>query len=393
MQSCDVYVCLISAQATPNLVPLLSMHPVPQTVLLLVTKQMQVQAQYFQKVLHSKNIKNVHFIELTDSYAVDDIRDQVLTLMDEKALLDQKVIVNITGGTKLMSLAAHSVFSEFGVDCFYFSTENQWMNLQNNTQEQLILKRFKVEDLLQAQGYNIVQDSKWAQKPVNKFELTSQMIKSQYSNAISELYSYLATGKDKKIILSFSNNRFTGFGHLQTLLDLFKQHGLISIKGNTITFVDEAALRFAQGTWFEEHIYHVVKGLPGIQDVQQSVQIESLSNTKSTEGTNELDVVFTYNNHLHVIECKTVQYDLAHNKGKDKQELHRLVMLKQTGGLATKALFASYKELNGDVRGRAAENKIQIIEAKDLSGLKTHLKKWLGIADATADKESTPANS
>ena len=123
MQSYDVYVCLISAQATPNLVPILSMNPRPKTVLLMVTEKMAKQADCFQEVLKTQGIHNVHQIALSDSYDLDSIKNQTMDLLEQQDLLDQwdKVAVNITGGTKLMSLATYLVFEGLGGKCFYFT--------------------------------------------------------------------------------------------------------------------------------------------------------------------------------------------------------------------------------------------------------------------------------
>lgn len=377
MQSYEVYVCLISDQASPNLVPILSMNPRPKTVLLLVTDKMAEKAKHFQEVLKKENIHNVHKIRLTDTYDLVPLKQQIEDLLDSQNLWERwdQVAVNITGGTKLMSLATYTVFNDLGGECFYLTTDNQWMNLGKQQSERMVLKKFSIESLLMAQGYRIVHDSKYNHtKPLNKPKLTEHMVQSKYSSAISELYAYLHS--DKPTQLSFKQERFTGYGPLPQLLDLFQEHGLITHKGDTITFASQDDLKFAKGGWFEEHVFHMVKSLPGIQDLAQGVQIDNVS-TKATEGSNELDVVFTYNNYLHVIECKTVNYAAKHNKGEDKKELNRLDMLKKTGGLATKAMFASYKELDSDVRNRAKDNRIEIIEQKDLSGLKACLQNWL----------------
>ena len=383
MQSYDVYVCLISAQATPNLVPILSMNPRPKTVLLMVTEKMAKQADCFQEVLKTQGIHNVHQIALSDSYDLDSIKNQTMDLLEQQDLLDQwdKVAVNITGGTKLMSLATYLVFEGLGGKCFYFTEQNQWIDLNGGASETVVLKKFSIESLLIAQGFRIVHNSKYnTTKPLNKPELTEEMVRfKKYSQAISDLNYELSQAKSASQLV-YSSDKFTGYGPLANLLDLFAQHGVLSQKGNTITFASEDELKFAKGGWFEEHIYSVVKSLPGIQDLRMGVQIDN-SNTKQTEGSNELDVVFTHNNHLHVIECKTVNYQSAHNKGEDKKELDRLVALKQSGGSAAKALFASYKKLDSDVRARAKDKNIEIIEQNDLNGLKARLKTWIGIQD------------
>ena len=383
MQSYEVYVCLISAQATPNLVPILNMNPRPKTVLLMVTEAMTKQAAYFQEVLKIQGIHNVHQIALSDSYDLDSIKNQTMDLLDQQNLLDQwdKVAVNITGGTKLMSLATYLVFDGLGGKCFYFTEQNQWIELKSGASEAVVLKKFPIESLLIVQGFRVIHDSKYnTSKPLNKPELTEELVKFQkYSQAISELNYELSQTKSQTQ-LAYSSDKFTGYSPLMELIDLFVLHGVLSHEGNTITFLSVDELKFAKGGWFEEHIYLVVKSLPGIQDVAMGMQIDN-STTKQTDGTNELDVVFTYNNRLHVIECKTVNYQSAHNKGEDKKELDRLVALKQSGGSAAKALFASYKKLDSDVRARAKDKNIEIIEQNDLNGLKARLKTWIGIQD------------
>ena len=391
MQSYDVYVCLISAQATPNLVPILSMNPRPKTVLLMVTEKMAKQADCFQEVLKTQGIHNVHQIALSDSYDLDSIKNQTMDLLEQQDLLDQwdKVAVNITGGTKLMSLATYLVFEGLGGKCFYFTEQNQWIDLNGGASETVVLKKFSIESLLIAQGFRIVHNSKYnTTKPLNKPELTEEMVRfKKYSQAISDLNYELSQAKSASQLV-YSSDKFTGYGPLANLLDLFAQHGVLSQKGNTITFASEDELKFAKGGWFEEHIYSVVKSLPGIQDLRMGVQIDN-SSTKQTEGSNELDVVFTHNNHLHVIECKTVNYQSAFNKGEDKKELDRLVALKQSGGSATRALFASFKQLSSDVRARAEDKNIKIIEQNDLDGLKAHLKKWLGVQELETEAASS----
>ncbi|QNT59574.1 hypothetical protein AABM17_579 [Neisseria musculi] len=88
-----------------------------------------------------------------------------------------------------------------------------------------------------------------------------------------------------------------------------------------------------------------------------------------------MDVLLLANNVSHVLECKTANF--AKNEDKAGDALYKLESLKKLGGLRTKAMLLSYRELTGKIRNRAEGAQIKIIEQKDLSGMKTLLEKWV----------------
>ena len=114
------------------------------------------------------------------------------------------------------------------------------------------------------------------------------------------------------------------------------------------------------------------KSLPGVQDIALNVQIENVD--AKTHQHNELDVVLLINNVLHVLECKTANF--TRSEAKAEEALYKLESLKKLGGLRTKAMLLSYRELLPTSRDRANGAKISLIERKDLKGMKTLLEKW-----------------
>ena len=117
----------------------------------------------------------------------------------------------------------------------------------------------------------------------------------------------------------------------------------------------------------------MAKSLPGVQDIALNVQIENAD--AKTHQNNELDVVLLINNVLHVLECKTANF--TRSEAKAEEALYKLESLKKLGGLRTKAMLLSYRELLPTSRDRANGAKISLIEQKDLKGMKTLLEKWV----------------
>lgn len=122
----------------------------------------------------------------------------------------------------------------------------------------------------------------------------------------------------------------------------------------------------------------VLKKIPGIQDFAIGVQIDSAELQENSR--NELDVVAMYNNTLHVLECKTVNFQSEHlNNTQRNEPIYKLETLKKLGGLRTRKALISYRALTGTathMKKRAEGSDIHILETKDLVGLTSELNNW-----------------
>lgn len=89
---------------------------------------------------------------------------------------------------------------------------------------------------------------------------------------------------------------------------------------------------------------------------------------------NELDALFTVNNRLHFIECKTGKVDSA--------PVYTSFSLRENlGGSFAKSLICSVARLSeGDAR-RAAEYKIKTVTGPQLKNLRTHILEWINRKD------------
>jgi hypothetical protein len=144
-------------------------------------------------------------------------------------------------------------------------------------------------------------------------------------------------------------------------------------------FSNDDARYFVNGGWLEHYVYAVLlnirQQIPEIQDIAQTITV-----TRETRGqiiTNELDVAFLCNNHLHVIECKTRLLDRPSSQI-STNILYKLDSLKEMlGGLYGQGMVVSYKTMSAADKHRAADMGIKVCDGYHLKNLRSQLIQWI----------------
>lgn len=377
MKKFDVHVCLVSGQPLPNFIPVLAEEFRPQEVILLATEAMAEKAVTLAEVIWRRCRIKAQIMSLRDEYDMQSVGDKVWDLLVN--IDKDKVALNVTGGTKLMAIAAYGMFRDAQYPVFYFTAkDNQVLLLDSEEHFVLQPPKIKIEDYLQLHGY-----------PVRE----GYPIHRQHQRYMPNLWRELANGIDNfaesisalNYVIAKANGLVAEIPawsnkHLNQLLNLFEENGLLTLEKGKIHFIDKEAKNYVGGGWFEDYVFDIVKRIPGIQDVALNVQIENASD--KTKQYNELDVVVLANNVLHVLEVKTIKF--TGNKKAADDILYKLETLKKLGGLRTQTALISYRETSdpgqiNSIRDRAEGAGINLIERKDLKGLKTLLSKWMGL--------------
>lgn len=124
----SAHLCLVSAQPTPNLTPVLDPAVAPRKVFLLVSPDMTQRADWLEAVIRPRGIV-VERWPVDNPWAIDAIRDSVLNLLAAQSdLVDRREIaLNATGGTKPMSIAAYDAFRTLDLPIFYVHPEQDCM--------------------------------------------------------------------------------------------------------------------------------------------------------------------------------------------------------------------------------------------------------------------------
>jgi hypothetical protein len=369
------HLILVSAQPIPNLTPIFDDTLKPKKVVMLVSHDMQDRGKALENIYKPRGIGvERHVIE--NPWNADEIREQVEDLLLTR-YPDGGIVLNATGGTKLMSIAAYEAFRSCQLPVFYVHPEHDrliWLSPKLPDVD--LSDRIKLEDYLMAYGSPVDNlDRSGVREPIR--QLTQQLLTDfdRYTNELGTL-NYLAMKADNPQLTSEVEDGPQSRPLLWELLELFELAGLCKINGHTLCFTDENARFTANGGWLEMHTYALCLNLKkaiGIQDIACNITINRQP-TGNTIVRNEMDIGLIKANRLHMIECKTQQF-----KGdKDADILYKLDSLRDLmGGLQGRAMLVSFNQLDKASRARARELNIQLCCQTELRNLQQHLQTWL----------------
>ena len=115
-----VMVCLISRQTMQNLLPILQYRP--QQVVCLTTREEDGSRKHLADILHTQHIA-LDAPLYVDAYVPESTTQACHEIIARHG--PDRLIANLTGGTKVMSLAAFRVFAAAHVPCLYTDTPHR----------------------------------------------------------------------------------------------------------------------------------------------------------------------------------------------------------------------------------------------------------------------------
>lgn len=226
---------------------------------------------------------------------------------------DVHYLVNLAGGSRYMALAVQRSFARFDSEFFYVQTrENLIVNTifddsiyDNDDIVTVINHRMTVKELLDVNGLENDSDGQH-HLPIRSAEYTKFFYEMFVGNrlsandyqAIALLRTHYRNRKGDSDIVAMAQ---TGLSHRPPVGHLvdFLEHIRFVPKNKGKLSHEE--IDYLTGGWFEEYVYFMVKASVDPDDIVIGVYISR----DGVAHNNELDVVFSKNNQLYVIECKT----------------------------------------------------------------------------------------
>ena len=389
MTTYDTHLCLVSAQATPNLLPVLDENWRPRRVVLACSAQMKEAAQALRSVIQTKGGGiTVDMLDLPDAYDYAALSDAFLNYLAEHA--GENIALNVTGGTKLMAVAAQEVFRSEGKPVFYVNVESdEVLVIGERAVSQPLRAKLKVHEMLRAHGYSVTtQDQPQISRDLR--DLTARLIDhvATAGRALGLLNALARAARDNNLRVELNPDQ-QGSRPLSDIVALFADAGLLRQQGNVLIFKNEESRFFANGGWLEAHVFEALQSLrsqvEGLSDVAMGVRVSFAGGTGKPQGNdkNEIDVAFLYRNSLHLIECKTANLAQAGSGDDSKatEAIYKMESLLKLGGLRTRGMVVDYRgelaksEAN---QKRAAEAGIAIVSGVQLKDLKGAISRlWL----------------
>jgi hypothetical protein len=383
----NIHVCLVSAQLLPNIIPVL-MHK-PDKVCLVVTKTMQVQATILENFLTKRDFKVKVYPEAPDhnSQAIMDFALEIIAELDQD---DTDVMLNVTGGNKLMALAFSNVFSSNENTIFYTDTRYQHLeHLEQGHVPEPLSSVLKIPDYLEAQNltfrHALSDQIHWqqtchARKKVTKFLGHNSTKLAEFFGVMNNLAGHAVESAGyKQVKLKQAHQELVNFprGIWFEALNNIHQAGLIAWdEAQSIDFIDLEKTSYINGLWLEEYCWHIANDI-GFDDIRCGVEITWNQGSRQHAPRNEFDLLIVHQNRMLVIECKTANMGFAQLE-KNQTIVSKLESLgNNAGGTFGQQLLVSARELKEDLRSRCLNQHIDVVEKAGLvSLLKEKLQKW-----------------
>jgi len=357
------HLALVSAQPMPTLISAFQYHPAK--VFLLTSKEMENRAQWLTRVLAPKGIKT-EIVPISPN-DIREVRGKVAEVMSP----GEDMVVNVTGGTKIMALGAFLEASNHKVPVFYVDTALGVIRNLNDNSVEPIQGKISIKEYLEAHGFQLTASKKlqnilYHKKAVGVLEkvlVNNPKLISSWNSLFSQRNSFLL---EKKGIVSVKPAIHEAFAKLAEI-----GTGRF-VEGRY--FCNEETREYLTGSWLEEFVFHQVDSLKPddlAMNVEVKWEVEGPGNT-----SNEFDILFTKNFRLFYVSCKTSLMEGKH--GRSKGALYELDALRnRIAGLFGKAALVTMRTLAKEDYLRAQRMGITVVQGKDLRNIRSILAKWM----------------
>jgi hypothetical protein len=336
----NIVILLISEQTLPNCIFIKELGQRAIDIdkyIFISTKKMEEQgrSKWIKLSLDLDNKKCETWIIEAESFP-----DAALVLTEKITnILDTaKIYLNLTGGTKMMSIAAFQCFvNHRGLSAFYMPLGGKILQeIYPNSNESPITAKVNLNEYLLTYGFSFV--STVPEKPET---FTQNFFKKvQIRNGIENVHE----------VKKYYQIGFTA---------------------------DEK--QYYTGGWWEEFLYSFIKQELKLnkKEIALNLKLKHLNTNSHTDSDTEIDVAFVFENMLYIIECKV--YVTKIDSRKINISLYKLGAIQTTLGLHSKCFLMTPSRK--DTISSGTLNRI-ILLSKSLK-----IKDFLGLSEI-GDKES-----
>lgn len=393
MMDMKIHIALVSAQILPNLIPILMERP--DRVLLMVTPEMAARRldRRLEKLLKEQGIGVELYLDVPDAglreikaYA-DALADR---LIEEQA--HAEIVLNATGGTKLMSFGFVEAFRGIAAHILYTDTAHRRIEYLPNAQASVpeptpMGNVLDVPLYLAAQGFRfrraasdevswreVVSQRKATCKFLGKHiaDPNLQTFIGAMNRLVDRALENIPGTYEDRLVAPDQAFETVPFGIWAKALGELVKAGLITWQDSSpdVTFTSIEAARFVRGGWLEEYTWHTVKDA-GAFDTRLSVE-GVWADTRKT--INEFDVLACHINQLLFIECKTPRI----GPNNENEIIYKLDSLSQDArGLFGDTWLLSARQPSDVLIERARQVRVRLIGPDELANLRELVLEWL----------------
>ena len=384
MNTPTLHLCIATGQNLANLIPALQCGA--EEVWVLQTPTMRASAGHLADALKARGIA-VRRIDFADD-AVTTLHAQAAAIAEE--LDGRAVAINLSGGTKLMTLAlVQTLAGHLGTGSqadaphlVYTDTVHRRLDwLAPVPRSEAMEPVLKIDDILRAQGYRRqagsggAEAAEWMRQADERKALTRFM--GRESRGLGRFFGTLnflahrALNEPDGAWRPEQSFDFAPAHKYAELLRLARKLGLLTWDDDSqIVFHDRDAAQYLGGGWVEEYAGLKIAGAKGDGDWAPRMLVEHAD----SGAPNELDAVLVHGNRMLVVECKAQR--TSDNKVADW--IYKASQLaRSVGGQLAQPLLLSARTLADEHRQRAREYRVDVLDGAELSQLPDYLRRWM----------------
>ncbi|MBL7921144.1 MAG: DUF1887 family protein [Bacteroidia bacterium] len=311
---------------------------------------------------HYSVLKNVLSTKAINSYQIDPFNYEEIRKKVEEIIFDndkEDFELNITGGTKIMAIAAQQVFNDLKFPIFYIDQKHVLFDISEKKSSP-ILNKINIETFLKLSGHS-------------KFQMCSL---TDFTSEEIELAEFILTQINtgwywKAHAKIYVNRKFqpvNPFHFVDKDITIIWDGKVFNfIRGaKTNSFSTKKALSIAfTGLWWEILIGKSVSKWSHAHEFKMSVKIKS--KVQDQTDKNEIDIVLNTGKNLIFIECKAgdvTQDDI--NKIKAVSELY--------GGISSRSILVARKKPSATIIEKCQELGIDVFSQESTEKAKNSTK-------------------
>jgi hypothetical protein len=262
------------------------------------------------------------FTKVVDQFSLSNIEAELNAFDFTKY---ERITVNVTGGTKLMSLGVTDFFKQKNANIYYVHNGLKYSQIFPERNDCEFTVKLTVSEYLKSCG-------------ITYSEPKVEIVKEYTITFLDKFLSF--TENEKNILIELNNVRNNrepykknsskkGTCETNEIPNLAEFLGEIKFPLKNENELNKDEVKYLTGDWYEQWCYIKIKEKFNIADdyIKTGIQI------KNANGIgNELDVVYMYDNNFCIIECKT---DILSLKGDNilTETIYKQGALKSNFGL------------------------------------------------------------
>lgn len=329
-------ITLVSEQVIPSIVLIKELKKDIRRYLFITTPEME-EAKKTDTIIKINNLDKKQTTKIVASANnLQDIYEKVTSFL-KKWPNDKQIYINLTGGTKLMSITVYNASMNFNPTYIYIPLSVPFFF---RLKDKFSLEKIPIKETLTIYEY-----------------LDSSGFYINDENWVDPLFSPV---NSNKIFENFKRNNFDlKYFPFDLAKKLCKNE---SVEDDNIP-----------GLWFEDFIYHkIILDLEITENyIARNVKFYF---EKESNNEYEVDIAFTRNNELYLVECK-VSLNKHSKTNIISRDLEKLSIISRKFGYNTKAFFLTLADLrikndNGikfPIFTPSLRNKLQILNIQNIA--------------------------